>query len=252
MGANIHPGVISSRQNRWFQRFRHAIEAAETEIVLEGPKAVADAIAKDWSPLAVAIEDGVEFDVHEAPAIRLDRSLFRRLSDTSTSQGVLGLFERRESSIADLLRPPADGIVIALDGNQDPGNAGTIVRLAAAFSARGVVALPGTANLWGPKAIRSSAGAILNTAVARSDAEEMLKNAREHGWRLVCAGTRDGSAEVDLRGAILVLGAEGRGVSKFMATRGESISIAMSDRVESLNVAAAAAILLSREFEKRR
>src|SRR5439155_5530674 len=99
--------------------------------------------------------------------------LFDQLAETKTSQGILGLFERPRTTAAQLFAR-RESIVVALDGVQDPGNVGTIVRLAAAFDATGVALLPGCADPFGPKAIRASAGAILNVPVAAVTAQELI------------------------------------------------------------------------------
>src|ERR1700730_10429862 len=150
---------ISSRQNAWFQRVREAMREHGEEIVIEGPKAVADAIAAGWKPIAViALEEGPQVTQ------LFSRELFDAISDTKTSQGVIALFERPRATVKDVFAR-RDTIVVALDGVQDPGNVGTIIRLAAAFDTAGVILLPGCADAFGPKAIRASAGAILTVRV---------------------------------------------------------------------------------------
>src|SRR5206468_5657083 len=98
-------------------------------------------------------------------------ALFDSLADTKTSQGVIAIFERPQFGdfFADRER-----VIVALDGVQDPGNVGTIVRLAAAFDAAGVALLPGSADAYGPKAIRASAGAILTVPIVSMSREELL------------------------------------------------------------------------------
>jgi tRNA G18 (ribose-2'-O)-methylase SpoU len=136
--------TISSRQNVWFKRLREAIRDHNDEIVIEGPKAVADAIAAGWSPVKVFTR-GVDFTA----------ALFDALAETRSPQNVIGLFHRPRFTI-DQLFARATSIVIALDGVQDPGNVGTIVRLAAAFDAHGIVLLPGCADPFGPSSMRRS------------------------------------------------------------------------------------------------
>ena len=216
---------ITSRQNPWFKRIRDAVHEHGEEIVIEGPKAVSDAIDAGWQPIAVV---GREFAFSD--------ELLRALSDTKTSQGVLGLFHRPPARFA------ADTIVAALDGVQDPGNVGTIVRLAAAFNA-GVALLPGCADPFSPKAIRASAGAILSVPVAEVTARQLVESERP----LLYADAR-GNAAAPPRNAIVVFGSEGSGVSDVIREHGKPIGIKTSGRVESLNVAAAAAILLWQAF----
>jgi TrmH family RNA methyltransferase len=225
--------AISSRQNPLFKRIRDAIREHAGEIVIEGPKPVADAVAAGWKPLA-RIERGVDFTPE----------LFDALAETKTPQNVLALFERPHASAAEILAR-RDTVAVALDGVQDPGNVGTIVRLAAAFDAAGVLLLPGCADAFGPKAIRSSAGAILNVPIANVTAREL------RGHTLIVADMHGESVDPPARDAVLVFGSEGAGVSDEIRSAARAISIPMSDRVESLNVAASAAILLSRSFALR-
>ena len=216
---------ISSRQNPWYKRVHDAAVEHAEEIVIEGPKAVADAIAAGWEPIVVIGQD-----------IVFSEPLLRAVSDTRSSQGVLGLFPRPPARFAD------DRIVVALDGVQDPGNVGTIVRLAAAFDA-GVALLPGCADPFSPKAIRASAGAILSVPIASVLVQQLIDSGRP----LLYADAR-GDAFAPSKDTILVLGSEGRGVSDAVREHGTPIAIRTSGRVESLNVAAAAAILLWQAF----
>ncbi|HEX6640575.1 MAG TPA: RNA methyltransferase [Thermoanaerobaculia bacterium] len=227
--------TVSSRQNPLVKRVREAIREHADEIVIEGPKAVADAIASGWKPIQL-LERGVH----------VTGEIFDALSETRTTQGVLGLFERPRANAAAILAR-RDTIAIALDGVQDPGNVGTIVRLAAAFDAGGVLLLPGTADPFGPKAIRSSAGAILSVPVAEMTREELL------AAKVTLVATAMSGAVVDppARDAVLVFGNEGAGVSDELLQRSQLLAIAMTSRVESLNVASSAAILLARSFALR-
>jgi TrmH family RNA methyltransferase len=225
--------AISSRQNPLFQRIRTAIRMHAGEIVIEGPKQVVDAIAAGWKPIA-RIERGVDFT----------DALFDQLSDTRAPQNVLALFERPSFQARDILSR-RERVAVALDGVQDPGNVGTIVRLAAAFDAAGVLLLPGCADAYGPKAIRASVGAILSVPVANITAAELLEQP------LVVADMHGEAADPPARDAVLVFGNEGAGVSEEIRAKARAISIPMSDRVESLNVASSAAILLARSFAIR-
>lgn len=226
--------AISSRQNPLYRRIREAIREHAGEIVIEGPKQVADAIAAGWRPLAVV-----------ARSREFTPELFDALAETKSPQNVIALFERPSASAQDILGR-RDTIAIALDGVQDPGNVGTIVRLAAAFDAAGVLLLPGTADPFGPKAIRASAGAILSVPVATITARELT------GARLVVADMHGATTDPPARDAVLVFGNEGAGVSDELRRAATAIAIPMSDRIESLNVASSAAILLSSSYAERR
>jgi len=224
--------TISSRHNALYKRVLDAVRAHADEIVIEGPKAIADAIAAGWRALLVVGQD-----------ISFSDALMNDLTDTKTSQGVLGLFERPRAT-SDQLFVREDTVVVALDGVQDPGNVGAIVRLAAAFDAGGVALLPGCADPFGPKAIRASAGAILSVPCAPVKRADLR-------WPLFAADAQGEAIDPPARRAVLVFGSEGSGVSEEIARDARKIAIPMSGRIESLNVAMSAAILLSRSFVSR-
>jgi TrmH family RNA methyltransferase len=227
---------ISSRQNPWFKRIREAIREHAGEIVIEGPKPVADAIAAGWKPIKVVTRD-VDFS----------SEVFDALAETKSPQNVIGLFHRPGATL-DQLFARETSIVIALNGVQDPGNVGTVVRLAAAFDANGVVLLPACADAFSPKSIRASAGAILTVPVVSCSAADLLAC----GWPIIAADTRGETADPPAQHAVLAFGSEGSGLSPDLANAARTIAVPMSPRMESLNVAASAAILMARSYALRR
>src|SRR5437870_8739651 len=146
--------MITSKENAWFKRVREAIREHADEIVIEGPKPIEDAIAAGWKPIAIP---------------QFSPALLKSISDTKA----VALFKRPRWKPDDVF---GDKIAVALDGVQDPGNVGTIVRLAAAFDAAGVILIPGCADPFSPKAIRASAGAILNVPIAPVTIAELSRH----------------------------------------------------------------------------
>ena len=237
--------AITSRQNPWFKRVRDALREHRDEIVVEGPKFVEDAVDAGWKPIATFYRSQVA-GRRSPGAFAFSADLFDSLADTKSPQNVLALFERAHFSLSSVLGPRSS-VVVALDGVQDPGNVGTIVRLAAAFDCAGVLLLPGSADAYSPKAVRASAGAVLSVPIANATAADLIRS----GLAMFAADAR-GSSPTLPADAIIVFGNEGRGVSDEIRERATSISIPMSSRVESLNVAASAAILLAKAYEGRR
>jgi RNA methyltransferase, TrmH family len=167
------------------------------------------------------------------------------LADAESPQGVLAVARTpaAPASRLDLSDPPA--VVLVLDAVQDPGNVGNLVRSAEALGARGVVALPGTADAWSPKVVRAAAGSLFRLPVVRLAAEEAVSWCRSAGLELLVAAA-DGQplpAPPPARAA-LVVGNEGAGVSARMRAAGRAVAIPLRGRAESLNVGSAAAILL--------
>lgn len=242
------PKTIASRQNPWFKRIREAIREHADEIVIEGPKPVADAIASGWTPITTITrgEEAAQSLPWMIEPVIFHPDLFDALTATRSPQSIIGLFERPVASFEDLMSR-RNTVVIALDGVQDPGNVGTIVRLAAAFDAAGVALLPGCADAFGPKAIRASAGAILYVPIVDVTYDELLGS----GLPLHAADAAGELCDPPSAEAVIVFGNEGAGVSDELIRAATLIAIPTSARVESLNVAASAAILLSRSFALR-
>jgi TrmH family RNA methyltransferase len=174
-----------------------------------------------------------------------DRSLVDA-ADTDTPQGVLVI---AEIPVRVLGPPPSSrpARVVLLDGLQDPGNVGTILRTAAAFGVHVVVALPGTVDLWNAKVVRSAMGALFQLPVVTStweDADAFLARAGCEVWGADRAGTPLGAVRAPDRLA-LIFGNEGGGLTAAARARvGQRVAIPIAPAVESLNVAVAAGILL--------
>ena len=231
---------ISSRHNALFKRIRDAMRDPDREIVIEGRKHVEDAIAAGWKPAAIVTRGEGRED-----AIAFTAELFDAIADTKTPQDLIGLFERPQHRPSEILSTNAT--VAVLDAVQDPGNVGTIVRLAAAFDCAGVLLLPGCADAFAPKAIRASAGSVLNVPVAPAALQDVMKSKRP----LFAADVKGKAARDFPSNAVFVFGNEGSGVSEDVRRVATLIRISMSPRVESLNVAASAAILLERAYAER-
>ncbi|HJQ09742.1 MAG TPA: RNA methyltransferase [Gemmatimonadaceae bacterium] len=171
---------------------------------------------------------------------------FRSAAETESPQGILAIAEIPQRSL-DTLQLPAVCRLLLLDGVQDPGNVGTILRTAAALGATATVALPGTVDLWNSKVIRSSMGAQFHHPVLHAgvgDALDFLSRKSLELWATDSAGTPFERDTAPARLAI-ALGNEGAGISSSVREKaGRIVSLPVSGSVESLNVAVAAGILL--------
>ena len=205
---------------------------------------VTEAVAAGVHLDLLALREGTEFQAPAESRVILSRGLFRELSGTATPQGVLAVGRARLAPIETALEAAArlGWPLIVLDGVQDPGNVGAILRTAAAAGAPAAAILPGTADPLGPRAVRASAGSVFRLAVARTEWDSLAGlsgyGADAHG------GIPMEAADLEKAG-MLVLGSEAHGLSRPDLPR---VTIPVGG-VESLNVAAAAAILI---FEIRR
>ena len=190
-----------------------------------------------------------DFLLEERARILVERiKKFAPLEEISplTPQGILLIVQQNFSTLAEVV---AKKIIVALDGVQDPGNVGTILRTAAAFDC-GVILLGGSAELFNPKVIRSSMGAIFYLPVVAMSQEEFLQEMQSHNAEILAAAV-DSSAEIYFRHdfaqnpVAIVFGSEALGVSKKILDATRKIFIPMCGHAESLNVATSAAIIIS-------
>jgi TrmH family RNA methyltransferase len=165
------------------------------------------------------------------------------ISDTESPQGILVIADQPERSFGNI---SPDGVVLVLDGVQDPGNVGTILRTAQALGVSATIALPGTVDLWNPKVVRSAMGALFtHNAFHASTADTLtfLAGIEMPIWATSAAGERIGKKSGD-SGLAIVVGNEAAGVSReLVAAAARTVAIPILG-VESLNVAVATGILL--------
>lgn len=168
------------------------------------------------------------------------------LSDTEHPQGILLVVEEPVTPLA-LLESRGPLRLLLLDGIQDPGNAGTLIRAARAFGLDGVVALDGTVDPFNPKVVRASAGALGHVHVFRSSWKEIRPWLEARGIPVLVADARG----VDVRTATvppswaLAIGNEGAGPrQEVLARAGMIVAVPMEVAVDSLNAGMAGAILL--------
>lgn len=232
---------------------RRRVREREGRFVAEGVRVVEELLAAGLTPELAMISPALEetergrrlAEALSGPGVRrLSDAELSRLADTETPQGVLVV-----ASVPHADLPAGEwpgGAVLVLDGVQDPGNLGTIMRTAVAFGVSLVVALPGTVDPWNPKVVRSAAGTCFRVPVAQTGPESLLAWARHGGYALLgadAAGTPVDAVAVPERVA-LVVGNEGAGLSaEIAASLDARVAIPMHG-AESLNVAVAAGILL--------
>lgn len=174
----------------------------------------------------------------------ISAATMEKLSDTQTPQGILLVVRQKFSTLEEVA---AKKIVVALDGVQDPGNVGTILRTAAAFDC-GIILLDGSAEIFNPKVVRSSMGAIFYLPFVTMSRAEFL---RAMTSREILAAAVDEAAEIYYRHdfrenfVAIVFGSEANGVSKEILDAARKIFIPMNGHAESLNVATSAAIIIS-------
>lgn len=230
-------------------------------LVAEGPHLVEEALNAGRSLRAVYLREdftGALADraVRQAQQVFvLSDSAFRALSRTETPQGILALVEGRVQPFVP--QPPPQGeLAVVLDGVQDPGNVGTILRTATAVEAGFLLLGPGCADPLGDKAVRSSMGAVFKVPLYETDdLAGSLMCLQEGGWHTLCGhlkGKNFFTREQRPKEA-LVIGSEGAGVSEEVARACQDwYRLPMAGNTESLNASVAAGIMLYDLWHGRR
>lgn len=177
--------------------------------------------------------------------------VFKKMSDTMSPQGILCVCRTRQMTLGDLLdeRADKDLKLLVLEGIQDPGNLGTMVRTAEGAGFDGIIADNNTVDVYNPKVTRSTMGSLFRMPVIYTDdlpgAVDRLKSSAVTVYAAHLKGKRSyRSQEYGNRIAFLV-GNEGSGLSEEISRKADIlVRIPMSGRLESLNAAVAAAILM--------
>lgn len=240
---------LTSRKSAVIRTFRDLARssAAREEkglFLCDGQKLLQEALRSGASVETVLWKENRAADLPPFPQeALLPADLFDYVSPMSNSPGPL--FSVRMPSAPDLYKIRR---VLALEELQDPGNVGTVLRTADAFGVDLVVLLEGCADLYAPKTVRASMGAVFRQTAVRMDAEAFVSFCREKNlplWGAALTDTARDLRSLPLDPAAVLIGSEGHGLSRELlrACDGEII-IPMSGEAESLNAAVAAAIVM--------
>ena len=241
---------ITSRKNPLLQQLRRLLQSrgareAAGEYIADGTKLLAEAVR--WIPerlRTVVVTESV--DPGELPPhvrlVEVPDDVMAQLSPSKTPQGALFT-----CALPSMEAPSIQPGTLILDGIQDPGNLGTILRTADAWD-RPVVLTPGCCDAFSHKTVRASMGAVFRTPPRFMTQEEVYGALRAAGIPLyVTALTPDALdvRQVALSKGAVVIGSEGRGVGEYFRTLADqTLIIPMTARCESLNAAVAAAVVL--------
>lgn len=233
-----------------------SVRDKENSFIAEGSKIVQDALRKKCEVLSVFISGRViaspsirEIVSHcqknNIPVFRTAAVEFEKLSSLNNSQGILAILKKPRISIL-----KKGNLNVLCDGIQDPGNLGTIIRTSVAFGVSSVFLLGATVDIFNPKVIRSSSGAVMDIPVIHLK-EDDLDNMKHEGFYLISGdsersgGKELGSIVLPEKPVIIAFGNEGRGLSSALLKRTDEVFyIPIDAAAESLNVTAAAAITI--------
>lgn len=240
--------IITSRKNPLIQQVRRLLSSRKEReaaglFVSDGTKLLAEAV-RWWQGLdTVLLSEDVQVELPEnVRIVRVSREVMEYVSPMQTPQGALFLCRLPEKTEF----KPLAGMLL-LDGIQDPGNMGTILRTADALNTP-VVLLEGCADPYSHKVVRSSMGAVFRTPVVQAAWEEVHTACKAAGIPVAVTALSDKAEDLrsaDLPSMAVVIGSEGQGVrQEIMAQADKQLIIPMNPRCESLNAAVAATIVM--------
>lgn len=192
---------------------------------------------------------GVEIEV-------LSDSVFKFVSDTIAPQGIIAIVKQPQYNLEDFLQADRPLFVI-LEDLQDPGNLGTIVRTAEGAGVNAVIMNRGTVDIFNPKVIRSTMGAVFRMPFIYVDnLETAIQKMKEKNINIYAAHLQDSVDYVTptyIEGTAFLIGNEGNGLSRKISSLADSyIKIPMEGKVESLNASVAAALVMYEAYRQRR
>lgn len=255
--------AITSRDNPTLKKLHGVANSAKERrkhglTLLDGPHLLTSALDADWPLQAIYLSESARetseiagllarLPVQLEPVLLPD-TLFAHISPVDAPSGILAAV-----ALPELVAPSAKAdSLLVLDGVQDPGNLGTLLRTAAAAGLSEVLLSEGCTQAWSPRALRAGMGAHFQLRICERC--DLLAALQGYPGQVLATALKPDSRllyELPLTGPVAWLfGAEGQGLSPALLERADTrVLIPMADGVESLNVAAAAAICL---FEQRR
>ncbi|EZH66772.1 hypothetical protein DH09_02185 [Bacillaceae bacterium JMAK1] len=221
------------------KKYRHK----EQRFLVEGPHLVEEAIRADRVETLLQSESAKQLAIETAvESLLVSDDVMKAISATKTSQGWMAICKLPEDSL------PTDGNLLFIDGVQDPGNLGTIIRTAEAAAVTAIMISEDTVDPYNDKVIRSTQGAIFHIPIVRVDLREQII-AQQQAGKVIIGTAMEGhdyrKLTMESRDFGIIVGNEGAGVSKeLLALTDENVTIPIVGQSESLNVAVATAILI--------
>lgn len=262
--VNMELGMITSSSNQQMKNLIQLMKKAKVReeqglFIAEGRKMFMEA-PKAWlrkiyvsesfrEKEAGGILSGMEYEV-------VSDAVFKSVSDTRTPQGILCLVEKPHYKMEQLLRGD-DTLLLILEGIQDPGNLGTMVRTGEGAGISGVIMNHTTVDLFNPKTIRSTMGSVYRVPYYITDnLKQTVQQLHEYKVNVHAAhlkGTMHYDEPDYCKAAAFLIGNEGNGLSGEIAGLADTyIRIPMEGNVESLNAAVSAALLMYEAGRQRR
>ena len=257
--------IITSKDNENIKSIKKLKERKyrdlNNEYIIEGIKILKEAIQEKAVIKKIVIceeclanniiDEKLLYEIAKYDCLYVSKKIFEGLTDVSKPQGILAVVEKNNKKDINY----NEDIIVALDGLQDPGNLGTILRTLDSANLSQVVVSKDTVDAYNPKVVRSTMGAIFRVNIVETEnLKETLKEMKRHKYKVMCTDLTASKNiyEVDYTKKILVIGNESNGISKeLLDMADEKIIIPMLGKTESLNASVATSIIVY-EYVRRK
>ncbi len=250
--------IITSKDNENIKNIKKLKERKyrdlNNEYIIEGIKIIKEAINEKANIKKVIIceeclannllDDKLLYEIAKYDCIYVTKKIFEKITDVSKPQGILAIVEKNNKREIDY----KEDIIIALDGIQDPGNLGTILRTIDSANLTQIIVSKDTVDAYNQKVVRSTMGAIFRINIVEvENLKETLKNIKKHKYKIMCTdlSANKNIYEADYNKKVLVIGNEANGVTQeVLELADEKIIIPMLGKTESLNASVATSIII--------
>lgn len=258
--------VISSKENEMVKKIRSLKEKKyrdiENSYIIEGIKLVKEAIAEKAKIKNIVIceecinngeiDKDTLYEIAKFNVIYVTEKVFKLMTDVKTPQGIIAVIEKKN------LNKNIDysqDVIIALDGVQDPGNLGTILRTVDSANLNQIILSKEVADPYNPKVVRSTMGAIFRVNIIEvENLKETLEEIKTNNFKVMVTAldTKKSIYNTEYVKKVIVIGNEANGVSKeVQSIADEKVKIPMLGKTESLNASVAASIMIYEYVRKK-
>ena len=251
--------IISSKDNELIKHLRKLKDKKyrdeNNEYIVEGVKLIEEAVRENAKIKKIIICENttntyeiptnIRFEIAKYECIYVTEKIFTQISDVKAPQGILAIIEKgcKQGQI-----DYSEDIIIALDGIQDPGNLGTILRTVDSANLKQIIVSADTADCYNPKVVRSTMGAIFRVNIIETaELETTLKEIKKHKFDVIVTSldTERSIYDIKYNKKVIVIGNEANGVSKEIQEMADTkVKIPMLGKTESLNASVATAIIV--------
>ena len=251
--------IISSKDNELIKNIKKLKEKKYRDInnqyIIEGIKLIKEAIIEKANIKLIVIceeclvdgtiDKNLLYEIAKYECIYVTEKIFTQISDVKAPQGILAIIEKgRKQGQIDY----SEDIIIALDGIQDPGNLGTILRTVDSANLKQIIVSADTADCYNPKVVRSTMGAIFRVNIIETaELETTLKETQKNNFKIVVSSlqTKNSLYDINFDKKVIIIGNEANGVSKEIQEMADTkVKIPMLGKTESLNASVATAIIV--------